>query len=147
MQIRLSWKRPWLLICSLEINYSNSLRAQIHEINFCAGKTRAETDDAWGNATFPIQYASPPLPLRLLPHHSLHLSSLSKPGAAPTRSSAQLSSRLHPSSLYLFRAMNQADGILQQEEKSIKVISFWFCFSFVRPLHQLPPLCAVVVSK
>lgn len=39
MQIWLSWKRPWLLICSLKIGYSNSLRSQILQINFSAGNT------------------------------------------------------------------------------------------------------------
>ncbi len=59
MQIWLSWKWPRLLICCVEIGYSNSLRSQILQINSSAGNTTTTRQTWQENTIFPTQYPPP----------------------------------------------------------------------------------------
>lgn len=168
MQIWLSWKRPWLLICSLKIGYSNSLRSQILQINFSAGNTttRRTRQEETPYSQLNILPHQPPWLLSPLPFFSsifpsqlLTVSSLKygPPSHGWTPSLAPLyhfSSSTFISSatlVFFFILHNESSephpaAKALSKEKSIKVISvfvFHFgsrCFSGLNPAPS--PICS-----
>lgn len=158
MQIWLSWKRPWLLICSLKIGYSNSLRSQILQINFSAGNTttRRTRQEETPYSQLNILPHQPPWLLSPLPFFSsifpsqlLTVSSLKygPPSHGWTPSLAPLyhfsSSTFIPSATLVFffysaqwikRTTSCSKGIIQR--KIHKSHQCFCCFSFRKPLLQ-----------
>lgn len=138
------------------MGYSNSLSSQILQINLCAGRRerrrtrrkRQRPNSILVPSFLPSSSSPSPSP----PHQSFHLSSPLKSWTSSRARSSPPSSHLQLSSLYLFCAVNRANRVLQQKAKSIKVISFPFCFLFFCPLFFIseaaasasfpPPTCS-----
>lgn len=152
MQIWLSWKRPWLLICSLKIGYSNSLRSQILQINFSAGNTTRRTrqeETPYSQLNILPGYSLPlPFFSSILPSQLLTVSSLKYPPPPHISwmNSLTCSSSTFISSATLFfffffypaqwikRTTSCSKGIIQR--KIHKSHQCFCCFSFRKPLLQ-----------